>query len=247
MPAPLVDSDAVALELSLTGRLCLLRRVRSKFLGTLVILGGVGFKVPQILKIAKNRSAAGVAISQYLIEMLISAITLARVYHLNAPFSTYGESVFILIQNIVLVFQISFFNKASPALFVVGWGGYLAILAFLFSDWGRDMMIDAPACTLSPSFSCSIAQTRLQDFLQVRRARLASHPTHHYPRLCLHGPSFPASTHTADSGRVHWQYISILFVVVSRVPQIVANFRTRNVENLSIITVGLNLAGASIR
>jgi hypothetical protein len=46
---------------------------------------------------------------------------------------------------------------------------------------------------------------------------------------------------------VHMQAISTSFVIISRVPQIVSNFRTRDVENLAIITWLLNFAGASIR
>ncbi|EKX35134.1 hypothetical protein GUITHDRAFT_118680 [Guillardia theta CCMP2712] len=78
----------------------------SKVLGYCVMLGGIAFKVPQILKIHRNKSAGGVSISQFALEMCVSAITLSFNYHIAAPFSTYGESFFILLQNIVLVFQI---------------------------------------------------------------------------------------------------------------------------------------------
>ena len=35
----------------------------SKVLGTLVLLGGLAFKVPQIMKLQKNKSADGVSLS----------------------------------------------------------------------------------------------------------------------------------------------------------------------------------------
>eukprot|EP00292_Cryptomonas_paramecium_P009849 CAMPEP_0113690130 /NCGR_PEP_ID=MMETSP0038_2-20120614/17594_1 /TAXON_ID=2898 /ORGANISM="Cryptomonas paramecium" /LENGTH=264 /DNA_ID=CAMNT_0000611369 /DNA_START=6 /DNA_END=800 /DNA_ORIENTATION=- /assembly_acc=CAM_ASM_000170 len=180
----------------------------SKFLGTLVILGGVAFKVPQILKIAKNKSAEGIALSQYALELLISANTLSFNYHINAPFSTYGESVFILLQNIVIVFQIGYYQKISVVSFVLSWVVYLGIVAFLYSEFSRDLKLDAPVCTFTDGFSCQMSRARLQDILQV---------------------------------------ISTLFVIVSRVPQIMTNFRTRNVANLALVTWLLNFLGASIR
>jgi hypothetical protein len=139
----------------------------SKLLGTLVILGGVGFKVPQILKIQKNKSAEGIAISQYALELLISANTLSFNYHIDAPFSTYGESFFILLQNVVIVFQIAYYRSFSAVGFIGSWAVYLAVLAFLYSEFSRDLKISAPVCTFSNGISCQISLAGFQDVLQV--------------------------------------------------------------------------------
>jgi hypothetical protein len=133
-----------------------------------VILGGIGFKLPQILKIAKNKSVEGIALSQYMLELLISANTLSFNYHIDAPFSTYGESFFILLQNVVIVFQIAFYRSMSPASFIGGWAVYLLILAFLYSEFSRDLKLDAPMCTFTGGVSCKIAPAAFQDILQVR-------------------------------------------------------------------------------
>ena len=59
--------------------------------------------------------AAGVSVEQYALELVVSAITLSFNYHLQAPFSTYGESAFILAQNIIIVLQIRSRSHASKA------------------------------------------------------------------------------------------------------------------------------------
>ena len=41
---------------------CSTARARSKVLGTCVLLGGLAFKLPQILKLQKNKSADGVSV-----------------------------------------------------------------------------------------------------------------------------------------------------------------------------------------
>lgn len=146
-------------------------KILSKLLGTLVILGGVGFKLPQILKIAKNKSAEGIALSQYALELLISANTLSFNYHIDAPFSTYGESFFILLQNVVIVFQIAYYRSMAPATFIGGWAAYLLIIAFLYSEFSRDLKLEAPVCSFSNGLSCKIAPAAFQDILQVRPVR----------------------------------------------------------------------------
>mmetsp|Transcript_13542 Transcript_13542/g.26751 ORF Transcript_13542/g.26751 Transcript_13542/m.26751 type:complete len:266 (-) Transcript_13542:307-1104(-) len=181
----------------------------SKALSLIVLLGGMFFKVPQITKIMKNKSASGVSLSQFCMEICVSAITLSFNYHIGAPFTTYGESFFILLQNLVLVSQVSYYMNLGLPRVLVGAASYVSLLVFLFSDLARDVRVPAPTCTLNGSTpSCEISDLRLQECLQA---------------------------------------ISTLIVIVSRIPQILTIFKTREVGNLAIITWLLNLAGASIR
>jgi len=183
--------------------------ILSKVLGMSVVLGGMAFKVPQIIKIHKNKSVAGVSVSQYCLELVVSAITLSFNYHLQAPFSTYGESAFILAQNILIVLQIRHYGQISMGTFLPAVAAYIAVVAFLFSDAGRDMELQVPQCDLQLGLSsCKLSSARLQHCLQA---------------------------------------ISTLVMIASRIPTINSNFQTKEVSNLSIVTWGLNFAGASIR
>jgi mannose-P-dolichol utilization defect protein 1 len=180
----------------------------SKALSMVVLIGGMFFKVPQITKIYKNKSAAGVSLSQFCMEICVSAITLSFNYHISAPFSTYGESFFILSQNLILVMQLSYYGNVGSPKFLSGALMYIGLLSFLFSEYCRDMKVMAPMCSIDNGFSCQVAEARFQDCLQA---------------------------------------ISTAIVIVSRIPQIITIFKTREVQNLAIVTWLLNFAGASIR
>lgn len=64
-------------------------------------------KVPQILKIVRNGSAAGVSLLAHVIELAVYTISVTRSYNLALPFSTWGETAFITVQLVVLVILIS--------------------------------------------------------------------------------------------------------------------------------------------
>ncbi|KAJ1495736.1 hypothetical protein T484DRAFT_1925009, partial [Baffinella frigidus] len=144
--------------------------ILSKVLGMSVVLGGMAFKVPQIIKIHKNKSVAGVS---------------------------------------VIVLQIRHYGQISMGTFLPAVAAYIAVVAFLFSDAGRDMELQVPQCDLQLGLSsCKLSSARLQHCLQA---------------------------------------ISTLVMIASRIPTINSNFQTKEVSNLSIVTWGLNFAGASIR
>jgi mannose-P-dolichol utilization defect protein 1 len=76
----------------------------SKLLGYAIILGAFGIKIPQIIKIQANKSVAGISMSMYLLETVGFLISSSYGYVNQFPFSTYGESLIILIQNYVVVY-----------------------------------------------------------------------------------------------------------------------------------------------
>ena len=78
-------------------------------------------KLPQILKIVDSKSAKGLSFVSVLLETI--AIYIALVYNLRAnnPFSTFGETLFMSIQNIVILGLILVLNRrfVSGFLFMV--------------------------------------------------------------------------------------------------------------------------------
>lgn len=72
----------------------------SKTLGFGLVAGGAIVKLPQIIKIIRSNSARGLSLSSYLLDTAATGITVAYNIRNEFPWSTYGESVFLLAQNV---------------------------------------------------------------------------------------------------------------------------------------------------
>ncbi|KAI9059496.1 mannose-P-dolichol utilization defect 1 protein [Trametes sanguinea] len=82
----------------------------SKGLGLGIVVGGSIMKVPQLLLIVSARSARGLSLTSYVLETLSYAITLAYSYRNEFPFSTYGENLFLTLQNVIITLLIVHYN-----------------------------------------------------------------------------------------------------------------------------------------
>ncbi|KAJ7451848.1 hypothetical protein B0H11DRAFT_311694 [Mycena galericulata] len=78
----------------------------SKGLGIGIVVGGSIMKVPQLLLIVRAQSARGLSLPAYILETLSYAITLEYAYRNEFPFSTYGENLFLTLQNVVITLLI---------------------------------------------------------------------------------------------------------------------------------------------
>ena len=92
-PVSLVDVDCLKLLIS-------------KLLGYAIITGALIVKLPQILKLISSGRADSIAPSMFVIENVGYTISCAYNSRMGYPFSTYGESVFLLLQGFVLVFLV---------------------------------------------------------------------------------------------------------------------------------------------
>lgn len=120
-------SDSVCLKLAI-----------SKALGIGIIGASAVVKIPQLLKLINSQSAEGVSFLSYLLETSSYLISLAYNARNGFPFSTYGETAFIAIQNIAIAVLVLQFSGKGPAaaVFVAG----LAAAGFaLFSSNIVDM------------------------------------------------------------------------------------------------------------
>ncbi|OCH88444.1 mannose-P-dolichol utilization defect 1 protein [Obba rivulosa] len=88
----------------------------SKGLGLGIVVGGSIMKVPQFLLIVNARSARGLSLPAYVLETLSYAITLAYSYRNEFPFSTYGENLFLTIQNAIITLLIIYYPSSTPRL-----------------------------------------------------------------------------------------------------------------------------------
>ncbi|EGP87108.1 unnamed protein product [Zymoseptoria tritici ST99CH_1A5] len=104
-------SDTVCLKLAI-----------SKALGIAIIGASSIVKIPQLLKLLNSQSAEGISFLSYLLETASYLVTLVYNVRNQFPFSTYGETALIAVQNVaiaVLVLQYSG-RGAAAAVFVAG-------------------------------------------------------------------------------------------------------------------------------
>ncbi len=109
-------------------------------LGLGIVLGASLVKLPQILAVGRSKSAEGLSSISYELEEIGLAVMTANGFIMGLPFSAFGEAIFLLLQNTILIGLIYKFSKAPmsrPMLglsVLVGWfsavlsGGALAPL-----------------------------------------------------------------------------------------------------------------------
>lgn len=147
LPAPIHDLGVsilgaacyktLLLDIDVTATDCIKLAI-SKGLGIGIIAASSIVKVPQIIKLLNSKSAEGVSFLSYLLETAAYLISLAYNYRQEFPFSTYGETSFILVQNVAIaVLVLNYSGKKSTAAFFVA--QLAASAAVLFSDKFIDM------------------------------------------------------------------------------------------------------------
>lgn len=103
----------------------------SKGLGLGIVVAGSIVKLPQLLKLVNAKSGEGLSVIGYVLETISYIVTLAYNVRLKFPFSTYGETAFISVQNVAIILLILHFAKKD--VYAAGvLGGVLAFAAALF-------------------------------------------------------------------------------------------------------------------
>ncbi|OJJ44593.1 hypothetical protein ASPZODRAFT_144558 [Penicilliopsis zonata CBS 506.65] len=116
--------SALLLDLDVTEDPACTSLAISKALGIAIVGASAIVKVPQILKLVQSRSSAGVSFVSYALETTSLLITLSYGVRNQFPFSTYGESALIAVQDVVVaVLVLTFAGKPAAA------ATFVAILA----------------------------------------------------------------------------------------------------------------------
>jgi mannose-P-dolichol utilization defect protein 1 len=134
LPTPLNDAlitllgprchSALLLDLDIATHPECLTLAISKALGLAIIATASVVKVPQILKLIQSKSAQGVSFTSYVLETASFLITLAYNARNGFPFSTYGETALILVQDVAIsILILHFSNKSGLA------GAFVALVA----------------------------------------------------------------------------------------------------------------------
>ncbi|KAI0315832.1 hypothetical protein OF83DRAFT_1173468 [Amylostereum chailletii] len=89
----------------------------SKVLGIGIVVGGSIMKIPQLFTILRNHSTRGLSLPSFALETLAYAITTTYSWRNQFPFSTYGENLFLSIQNVLITLLIlAYAAPAAPRL-----------------------------------------------------------------------------------------------------------------------------------
>ncbi|XP_064394212.1 mannose-P-dolichol utilization defect 1 protein homolog [Halichondria panicea] len=105
----------------------------SRALSMLILLGSIIVKVPQIMKIVAAGSAEGLSYLSIFSEL--GAVTFTCTYNLGKgfPFSAWGESFFIALQNVIIISLM--FNYKNQRILIAVFAPVYSILAwYLTSD-----------------------------------------------------------------------------------------------------------------
>lgn len=110
------------------------KTVVSKVLGFGIVLGSVFVKAPQIQKIVAAKSGEGLSFTSILMELFAYTTMLAYSYAKSFPFSSYGDSLFVMIQTVMIGFLFLKYGQtqknsgSSAYMFVLMYGVFLYAL-----------------------------------------------------------------------------------------------------------------------
>lgn len=180
--------DAFFVKFDITNTTCIAFFI-SKTLGVLILAGSVLLKVPQIFNIYGTKDVEGLNPMSFYTEVPLVITNVVYNYLQGNPFSSYGENVFILIQNLILVFMLWIYMnpEVKPSIFKM-----VGVLAFFG-------VVAVGSLHLPPSLWSLL-------------------PLSNLPLL-----------------------------LISRIPQIVQNFRQQSTGQLAGITTFLTFAGSLAR
>lgn len=104
----------------------------SKGIGFAIIAGSAILKVPQIIKILKAKSVEGISKYLFYTEIIMLIHSAAYSIQANIPFSVYGESLIILVQNTLIVLLFWVYSKeiggAEKAGLAIAFSAYSFVL-----------------------------------------------------------------------------------------------------------------------
>ena len=157
-----------------------LKLALSKGLGYGIVAGGCIVKIPQILKVLYNSSAVGLSLSSVLLETAAYAISLAYNVRSGNPFSTYGETFFIVLQNFILLMLILYYNRRPASLVLVTLLNAAGLYALLTPDIvDKSYLVYLQASTIPITVLSKIPQIMV-NFVNKSTGQLSAFATFNY-------------------------------------------------------------------
>ncbi|KAH8830086.1 mannose-P-dolichol utilization defect 1 protein [Flagelloscypha sp. PMI_526] len=126
-------TQSLLLELNVSDVECL-KFSLSKGLGLGIVVGGSIMKLPQILAILASKSASGLSLPSSLLSTSSYMITAAYGFKSEFPFSTYGENLFLTVQDaIVTLLILAYAPKSSSVSVLTTAAALIGAAAFLYA------------------------------------------------------------------------------------------------------------------
>ena len=137
----------------------------SKVLSLAIIAGAGILKVPQILTIVKNKSVEGIVASSFYLEALALTATVVYSTLKGYPLTTYGESVIITGQVLILVWLLWTYSKPTATTgfriqCMVSYGAIVASMLYLPEEFQPVLLTVGTVLTVSSRVSQIIANFR---------------------------------------------------------------------------------------
>uniref|UniRef100_U5EZL0 Mannose-P-dolichol utilization defect 1 protein homolog n=1 Tax=Corethrella appendiculata TaxID=1370023 RepID=U5EZL0_9DIPT len=112
--------DNYFVEFNFFDLLCF-KMLLSKGLGLAIIAGSVLVKVPQILKIFKNKSAEGINLFSVCLDLFAITCHISYSFVRGFPFSAWGDGTFLALQTVTIAALVLYYNgaKGKSIIFVV--------------------------------------------------------------------------------------------------------------------------------
>jgi len=92
-----------------------LKHTAAKGLGYAIVGASALLKAPIMSNVFKAQSTAGLSLTSLVLEQSVLTAATANSFIKGMPFSTYGESVMIGVQNVVLMALMGWFGQSSAA------------------------------------------------------------------------------------------------------------------------------------
>jgi len=196
-----------------------LKLTLSKVLSFGILAGSVVYKLPQVIKLYRAKNAEGMSLTS--IYMETGGFILAVCYNAmqGNPFSTYGEGVFVIVQNAAIIVMIWSYRTDVEGTHKLGVFTLMSLLAvFLLKFWWL----------IPPSTCCAAAVAGTEPCCAAVHVAAAWPPS---PVFCC-----PVAL-TAQ----------FPITLVSRIPQILQIFGNGHTGQLSFVSTFLNWAGGAAR
>lgn len=95
-----------------------------------IVAGSIFVKIPQVLKLLANRSAAGINIFSVFLEIIAITLNLSYSFVKGFPFSAWGDSSFLAVQTAAIAALVLHYNGSlmNALVFLAGYVGICYVL-----------------------------------------------------------------------------------------------------------------------
>lgn len=160
-----VCHSALVLDLDVTTEPQCFSLAISKALGVAIISAASIVKVPQLIKLVRSQSAEGLSFTSYALETASFLIALAYNVRNGFPFSTYGETTFILAQDVAIATLILIYSRQTPTAIAFLVGIASAAYALLIDTSG--LISDSQMATLQAGAGALGVASKLPQILTI--------------------------------------------------------------------------------